>query len=157
MLPENVPRVYPRSFDTSAVSTAQLSLKFGSASIFDQRSLIACLPWTHLPSFPDTYASSAMKLMNWSTFLEPAACAQSWSTFFRSSVGLAATARNAAKTTNSTAASPLRIVHLLPEIKAQDVGGKRLCHLSKLTHPALLIGLVQNLQIPYSSPVRRKT
>src|SRR6476620_2066178 len=125
------------SLETSADSTVQLSLKFGSPSIFDQRSRIACLPWTHLPSFPDTYASSPMKLMNWSTFLEPAACAQSWSTFFRSSVGLAAKARNVTKATNSTAASPLRIVHLLPEIKAQDVGGKRLCHFPIAMYPDL--------------------
>src|SRR6476661_9304592 len=100
------------SLETSADSTVQLSLKFGSPSIFDQRSRIACLPWTHLPSFPETYASSAMKLMNWSTFLDPAACDQSWSAFFKSSLGLAATARNAAKTKNSTAAIALRIVHL---------------------------------------------
>src|SRR3954463_11400739 len=101
------------SFDTSAVSTVQVSLKFGSASIFDQRSLIACLPWTHLPSFPDTYASSAMKLINWSIFLDPAAFAQSWSAFFRSSVGLAPMARKVVNTTNRATAINLCIVHLL--------------------------------------------
>src|ERR1044071_9313938 len=89
-----------------------MSLKLGSASLFDQRSFIACLPWTHLPSLPDTYASSAMKLMNWSTFFEPAAFAQSWSAFFRSSVGLAARARNALNTTNRTTVISLRILHL---------------------------------------------
>src|SRR5438270_9182814 len=107
------------SFDTPAVSTVQVSLKFGSASIFDQRSLIAWLPWTHLPSFPDTYASSAMKLMNWSTFLEPAAFAQSWSAFLTSSAGLTAKARMAANTTNRAAAINLRMVYLQAGIKAQ--------------------------------------
>src|SRR6476646_9768988 len=114
------------SLDTSADSTVQFSLKLGSASIFDHKSLIACLPWTHLPSFPDTYASSAMKLMNWSTFLELAACAQSWSAFFTSAVGSAAKARNAPNTTNRTTVISLRIVHLLGGIKAQDRGCKRL-------------------------------
>src|SRR5436309_6371730 len=114
------------SFDTSAVSTVQVSLKFGSASIFDQRSLIAWLPWTHLPSFPDTYASSAMKLMNWSTFLEPAAFAQSWSAFLTSSAGLAANARNAPNTTNRNTAISLRMVYLQAGIKAQIGADERL-------------------------------
>src|SRR6476646_7761218 len=106
------------SLDTSADSTVQFSLKLGSASIFDHKSLIACLPWTHLPSFPDTYASSAMKLMNWSTFLEPAALAQSWSAFFTSSAGLAARARKVINIPNMAAAISLRMVYLQAEIKA---------------------------------------
>src|SRR6476469_9495603 len=107
------------SLETPADSTVQLSLKFGSPSIFDQRSLIACLPWTHLPSFPDTYASSSMKLMNWSTFFEPAALAQSWSAFFTSSAGLAARARKVINIPNRAAAISLRMVYLQAEIKAQ--------------------------------------
>src|ERR1700739_4091649 len=129
MVPEKVPRVYPISFDASALSTVQFSLKFGSASIFDQRSFIACLPWTHFPSFPDTYASSAIKLMNWSTFLEPAAFAQSWSAFCTSSVGLAARARNAPNTTNRTTVISLRMVYLLAGIKAQTDATMNLIHL----------------------------
>src|SRR6476661_1898800 len=129
MLPENVPRVYPRSFDTSAVSTVQFSLKFGSASIFDQRSLIACLPWTHLPSLSDTYASSSMKLMNWSTFFEPAALAQSWSAFFTSSAGLAAKAIKVINIPNKAAAISLRMVYLQAEIKAQIEATMNFTHL----------------------------
>src|SRR6476646_4036344 len=117
------------SLDTSADSTVQFSLKLGSASIFDHRSLIACLPWTHLPSFPETYASSAMKLMNWSTFLESAAFAQSWSAFFTSSVGLAARARNAPNTTNRTTVISLRMVYLQAGIKAQTDATRNLTHL----------------------------
>src|SRR5438132_9299164 len=145
------------SLETSAVSTVQLSLKVGSASGFIQSALIASLPCIHLPLRSHMYASSPMKLMNWSRFLSATDFVQSWSAFLRSAVRSGdARARKAAQIRSNVAASNLRMDSLrwglehIWRLAGNNQAGDAWIHLPLLYFPACTscLPIISNRLLP---------